>query len=129
MITTTLAHLVDAYPALSRLAQLRLPVKVAYRVAKLLKAIGSEIKTFEEQRNALVIAHGAARPATEAEIAATGQTTIHEVDADKRAAFFAAVRELGGLEVQLAGEAITLEELAGDMTAADLVALGPLVAE
>jgi len=50
-ITTTLRDLDEAYPAIAKFsAETKLPVKLSYRVAKLLRKAKVEIKTYEDVR-------------------------------------------------------------------------------
>jgi hypothetical protein len=45
-----LSELVEAQPALQRLANEKMPVKVAYAIAKNLRAVKPEVEAFEETR-------------------------------------------------------------------------------
>ena len=113
MITTTLKDLMEAQPALERLAAERLPVKSAYRVAKLLRLARPEVDQFVAQRNELVRQFG--RPRDNGDI---------EVTAENREAFFAKVNELAAIEVKFELEPLELAALDGvQVSAADLLAL------
>ena len=113
MITMTLAQVMEAQPALERLSSERLPVKVAYRVGKLLRLVRPEAEQFVNQRNDLVRQFGESKP--------NGDV---EVTAENRDAFFAKVNELATVEVQFDIEPLEIAGLDGcQVTAADLVAL------
>lgn len=86
-----LSELLDIHPALVALAETKLPVKAAYRVARALKACRPSIETFHEARAKLAAELG--------RLSKDGQR--YEFD-DGGAAFGAQVREL-------------LEEDAGDI--------------
>jgi hypothetical protein len=117
MITITLGQLMEAQPALERLAGERLPVKTAYRVARVLRLVRPEIGQFVEHRNDLVRELGVERRT------ATGEM-ITEVTEGNRPAFFAKVAELASCEVRLEIEPIEIAALDGvNVTAADCVAL------
>jgi hypothetical protein len=116
VITTTLAVLVDAQPALERLAAQPLPVKVAYAVAKLARLVRPEVEHFIQQRNELVRAHGA--PAN---------GTI-EVRPEERDVYVAKVVELASVEVTIDAAPIPLAALDGvRVMAHDLMALQAFV--
>lgn len=113
----TLAQLMDAQPALERLAAERLPVKAAYRVAKVLRLVRPEVQQFVDQRNALIRELGAERTTP------TGDVAIEVTDAN-RAAFVAKVTELAAIEVRIDIEPIDVGTLDGVQVAAvDLIAL------
>jgi hypothetical protein len=117
MITTTLAQLMEAQPALERLAAERLPVKAAYRVAKVLRLARPEIEQFIEQRNTMIRELGAERRQ------ANGETTV-EVTPANRDVFVAKVTELASLEVTLEIDPLEVGALDGAaLTATDLLAL------
>lgn len=129
-ITTTLAQLAAAEPALARLAAVPAPAKVAYHVAKLVRLVGVEVKFFHERRNALISDLGEERPATEAERAQGHQGTVMQVKADQVAAFTSRLTELGDVGVTITWGALDLAAIPDlTITPADLLALGPLVTD
>lgn len=125
-ITLTLRALLEAQPALDRLAGEKLPVQIAYRVAKIVKLTKAEIADFHEQRIKLVKAHGVTRPATEAELSIHGPEVI-EVPPEKAAAFRAEIDALADEPVTFDREPLTISAAVPNITPADLIALGPLV--
>lgn len=117
MITTTLAQLMEAQPALERLAAERLPVKTAYRVAKLLRVARPEIQQFTAQRDAMIREMGFERQLVTGEM-------VTEVTPANREAFFAKVTELAALEVRLEIDPLEIGALDGaSLSATDLLAL------
>jgi hypothetical protein len=129
-ITTTLGTLVQAAePALTNLAKIRLPAKTAYHIAKLLRAVREETAHFHAERNALVERWGDERDATPIEQKDLGAARLRAVRPEHIAEFVAAVEELSALTVEIAVAPLTLEALGAiDVPAADLLALGPLLA-
>jgi hypothetical protein len=128
MITTTLAHLMDAQPALERLANERLPVKAAYALSKLLRLARPEIQGFTDQRNNLIREFGAERKTSDDERAATGHDSVFEVTAANRETYFAKVRELAAIEVRFEVEPIAVTGLDGvSISAGELLTLEPFV--
>lgn len=121
MMTTTLGALFEAEPALLRLAGEKLPFAVAYRVAKLTKAVGEETRHFHEQRNALVKQYGEPRNGN--------PDDVHVLPAMATwAPFVAAVQELASVPVTLPLDPIDLVSVSTlTITAADLLQLGALV--
>lgn len=129
MITTTLGALVDAEAALQRLAQQKLPAQSAYRLAKLCKAVAEETKIFTDRRVELIKEVGVSRPATAAE-QARGETTMLEVAPPHMAGFLAQLGEMASVPVTLSVDPLDLLSLGSvELSAADLLALGPLVAD
>jgi hypothetical protein len=116
MIVITIAHLMDAQPALERLASTPLPVKTAFQVAKLLRLARPEIQQFTEHRDALIRELGAERR--------HGAETLIEVTPANREAFIAKVQELAALEVTLPIDPVEIAALDGtSVSATDLLAL------
>lgn len=130
MVNITLGSLVAAVPALQRLAELRLPVKTAYHLAKLLRAVQQEAAEFETQRIALLKQYGEERDATLSEQAQFGAARVTVVPAVQSEAFSTALKALTALEVDVPLQPLTLAEL-GDATVAgnDLCLLGALLAD
>jgi hypothetical protein len=127
-ITTTLAHLVNAEPALARVAQLKLPVKVAYHLAKLVHLVQSETRLFYAQRTTFIKKLGVERDPTEDEAKRNGGQKITEVTADNLPEFLRRLDELGQVSVTLPWGPLDLEAVADlDIPASDLIELGPLV--
>lgn len=54
----TLAELKSIEPSLNKLIQMQLPIKISYRLAKVLKKISQELATLEETRHMLVKKYG-----------------------------------------------------------------------
>lgn len=118
-ITVTLEQLVNAAPAVQRLCTERLPVKTAYRVARLARAMDPELKAFDTQRGALLKAHGDPIP---------DAPDMYQIREGEREAFAALIRELSTEEIALPGPPLALEGLC-DLTPGEILALGPLVEE
>src|SRR5215472_1121850 len=80
-IKVTVGELVDVEMsgALNRLSALRLAVKPAYHVHKLVSLVRSELKTYEARRLKLVEEHGTKRDATPMERQQGAKSTVTEV--------------------------------------------------
>lgn len=129
MITTTLGQLVDAEPALHRLAAQKLPAVSAYRLAKICTAVAEDTKIFTERRLELIKEVGVSRQATAAE-QARGETTMLEVAPPHMRGFLAQLSEMASVSVTLPMEplTITLKTLETiEISAADLLAMETLV--
>lgn len=130
VIDTTLGQLADAEAALGRLAAARMPFAAAYRVSKLAKAVALELLHFQEERTKLVREFGQAREATVAERAAGADPTVIHVAPGSAhwLLFVEKARELAAVPVTLDVAPFDPSSIPGlEITAADLVALGPLV--
>lgn len=128
VIRLTLRELLDAQPALTRLAAERLPVKLAYHVARMLKAVQPDIDEFIAQRNKLVQQHGASRPALSAQERETHGAEVIEVTAENLEAYRQDIDALTRVEITIEREPLRLTDVER-ITAADLLALGALVVE
>lgn len=127
-ITTTLGQLAAAEAVIQRLVTFAWPPRTAYAVRKLAAAAGAELRFWHEQRIAWVKEFGDAD--------ADGNVTVANGNAP---AFLARLAELAAVDVKLACAPVPFEalELAEDpatkapakFSAADLLALGPLVGE
>lgn len=123
-IRTTLGALVECAPALGRLGELPLPVRIAYHVSKLSRLVAHELKWFQTQRDAAIKERGLERAATADEVAAGTIGPVWQVDPKHRADFLARMQELQDLPVELAWMPLALEALDGhQISASDLGAL------
>ncbi len=125
-ITLTLGQVMDAEPVLRRLAAHVLPVKTAYAVARMLRAIGPEVEHFVAARGALIKTLGRERPTITVEERRDYGDTVYEVLPEALPVYRAQLFELAHLEVEIDRPPLALEGL-GAISAVDLVALGPLV--
>lgn len=123
MITLTLGQISDAYmtKAIDRFGSFTLPIKQAYKHAKLLKAIRKEFEDFEQQRVVIARKHGT-------------------LDSEKNIYHFATpaavdkynseLNELRSIEAHLEFDPITLDSLGENvLTGTDLMLLLPLFAD
>lgn len=117
-IRTTLGELVKAEHALSHVLAVKFDkdggAKLRYHIAKLARLVAAETKHYVDDRNKLVVEHGENN-----QIAPTSP---------KWGAFIAAIEELEAVPVSIAWGPLTnaMVEPYADITAADLVGLGPL---
>lgn len=114
-INATIGQLVEAEAALQRLAAHKLDAKTRYHVVKLARLVTEETSThFHEPRQALIVEMGFDKMPT--------------VPPDQMPAFLGKLRPLADVPVTLPWGPITsgMLETAPDVTAADLIALGPL---
>jgi hypothetical protein len=127
-IRLTLRALLDAHPALTRLATDKLPVKLAYSVARMVKVTQGEVDEFLTQRNALVRQYGLARaPLSDLERQTHGAEVI-EVMPEHLEAYRRDIDALTSVEVTIPRDPLVLDDV-DKIAAADLLALGPLVYE
>lgn len=123
-IHTTLGALVQCAPALARLRELVLPVRVAYHVSKLSGLVTHDLKWFQTQRDDAIKERGIQREPTPEEKAEGTTGPIWQVPDDRRADFLARMKELEDLPVELAWMPLTLSALDGQhISAADIGAL------
>jgi hypothetical protein len=119
-ITTTLGALVQAEPALGRVTAVKFDqpggAKVRYHLVKLARLVAVETKHFYDERNALVEQHGEGTPKVVARTAPAWAT------------FAAACEALAAVPVTIPWGPLTeaMAEPYADISAADLVGLGPL---
>jgi len=127
MIDTTLGQLVDAEPALKRLADRPFAPRVGYLLAKLLTAVKAETAAFHTERQRLAERLGTTRDATAEERPTMGPTVL-EIPTHQFGAFADGVADLMAAPVGLAFAPFDLHNL-GDVpiSAADIALLGPLV--
>lgn len=86
----TLLQIVNAKPILEKLSGMSLPIKVAYRINKILSKVNSEYKSFEDTRVSLIKKFGKEQD----------DGNIEVVD-DNRTKFFEEVTELLSEEIDL----------------------------
>ena len=129
MIVTTLGRLVEAEPALMRLAQQKMAYAHARQVAQILRAVSVETSFFATKRQELVKAVGVSRPATNEEMA-RGETTMLEVAPPHMPGFLAEITALASVAVSLDVEPLPAKvfDKVEDISAADLMVLAPFVA-
>jgi hypothetical protein len=127
-IRLAVRELLDAQPALQRLGAEKLPIKVAYNLARLMRVIQPELDDFYKQRNDLVKQYGVTRPATDAERTQHGDE-VTEVPKDKIEEFRNEINELADEKITLDREPLKLGANFPDISAADIIALGALLAD
>jgi hypothetical protein len=131
-IETTIGALVEAEPALNRLAALRLDAKTRYHVLKLAKLVAAETKEhFYAPRLDAFKEFAVERPPTPAERARNGLDPVFDLEPatpENRAACSARLKDLAAVPVSIQWGPVTPTMLDGtpEFTAADMLALGPL---
>lgn len=128
-ITTTIGALVNAEKALSKLSTVKLDAKTRYHVLKLLHLVAAETKAhFREPLQEAYKEFGVEREPTPDERAQHGPDPIIEVKPEQLAAFRTRVKELSDVPVTVPWGPVKADMLDNypDVTAADLLALGPL---
>jgi hypothetical protein len=121
MIATTLGALVQAEAALTTLCALKLSAKSAYHLKKLAALVTVELKHYHAERDQYIRTHGTPRE--------DGSVTIGP-HADAWPAFVAQMNDLAAVPVEIQCGPITLAMIGDEkVCAADLLALGPLVAD
>lgn len=114
----TVGQLLGAESALRTLSTLRLPVKTAYAVSKLLKLAAKELEVVNEQRNGWIAEYG---------VEENGQKVI-KPGSEGWQSFKAKLDELVAVEVELAWTPIAFEAMADQNIApGDLLALEPFI--
>ncbi len=115
-MTTTLGALVIAEPTITRLADLRLPMKTAYQLSKWVRLINAELPFYHKERERLVRELGEPHE---------DQVTVTQ---SNMPAFVEAMTALTATAVELAIQPFDLSTL-GDVhvTAFELITLEPLL--
>jgi hypothetical protein len=107
---------------LKKVAETDLDVKVAYRIAKLLKKIAEESVVIEETRSKLVTKYGTY-------VQKEGQP-VCEVDEDKKKDFFKEYGELLNQEIEIDIKTILLSDLEGiKLSPVDMIRLEKVIEE
>lgn len=108
---TTIKQVITSSEALNSLMASKQPVKVAWRIARIVRLLEPELKAYEEARMKVIKQYG-------------------EIDGDKFSvtaenvpAFNDALAALLTEEIDLATEPIRIDDLDGSISAQDLVAL------
>lgn len=129
-VCLTLGQAVIAEIGLSKLAQMPAPPKVAYRIARLLRALNQETRDYYEQRQALLKRLGTERIPTALESARGITGPIWDVPAANRAEFDAQMKALEAEELPRDLMPLTMEDIEslGNVTGETLAQLGPLLA-
>ena len=91
MIKTTLKSIVDAKTTVQKLSEMTLPVKVSYGIAKLCRAMASELAVFNEERIKICEKYGKANE----------KENRYEFTPEGRANFDREYSELEAQEVEL----------------------------
>jgi hypothetical protein len=120
-ITTTLGALVQAEPALQPICALKLNARSAYHLKKLAQLVAIETKHFHAERDRYITELGSVREGGGFEL---------KPDSEAWPTFVAQLTELAAVPVEIPCGPITLEMLGtADVSAQDLIALGPLLAD
>jgi hypothetical protein len=120
-INTTLGALYESAEALQTLSNERLPSRLAFTMARILKTVQSELETFHETRLKLCQQYGALNES---------QTQYVFPDASSQEAFEKEWLQLRALPVTIKGTQIKINDLQGiSISAAALMALSWLIVE
>lgn len=114
---TTLNNLVNSSGALSTLVEMKLPAKLAYRLARLGKQVGDELELFNKQRVALLEKYG------------EKEGEQYRLKPETQEGFQAEYAELLGEEVELPDITVKVDEIPDSIRPADLMALDWLIKE
>lgn len=132
MIDMTLGQASRALEVVHRLAQFRFPYgqqKAAYDLSKARRLLLAEVAHFESERKKLIQECGVKRDATQQELRQGAEPDIYEVPqgSERWLEFVARINELVGVSITL--DCAPLNLVAVDLSADDIDALGPLLAE
>lgn len=125
----TVLHVFNATPILTQIINERrtLPLKGAYRVARMHAKLVAEFQMIAQKRDALILAYGYNGP--------DDLPPAPQVPPDKIEEFSARWADLASEEIEIDVEPIPLSQLdlgddeAGSITALELISLGPLVVD
>lgn len=112
MIELTVQEMIDSIPTLRELSNKQLKSKVAFRVARLLKAVQTESETFETARINLIKLYGAKDENGELKVDDKGNTFINP---DEISQFNSELSDLLNNVITINGDKLSLEDL-GDET-------------
>jgi hypothetical protein len=109
-VKVKLSQIIDAMPAVSKLAQKEMPAKAAYRISKIVRKMVSEMKAFNEARDKAIKKHG-----EQDTVQVKGEDRrVWKVKPENADAFNAEIEALMGSEVELTGVAkIAFSDLDG----------------
>jgi len=128
MIVLTIAELLAARGAGQELAEMDVPMQVAFDLRDLLREIDTRLKSYEDQRRALFERFGQERDTTEAERRASGDLRVREIPTGHQVAFAQQLNELLAVTVEFDRTAVQLPISNGlRIKPRVLLALGPLV--
>ena len=121
MISVTLKQIAESVPAFREIVQLPVPATVAYRLAKISKAVEAEYLNYEATRTALCARFGALRE----------DGLAYEIPTEKVADFNREMEELHAVTIELPFESIALASLGenSEIKPATLMALDWLITE
>src|SRR5579885_1921127 len=97
-----LQTLVDTQESLMKLSRVVLPVKISYRVRKVLNKVNSEVKTWQEQRFELIKELGTQTDP---------KNDTWELKSENNTLFTKKMKELGDLDVEIDFEKINIDDL------------------
>jgi hypothetical protein len=122
-----LGDLVLAHRVLVQLADERVPIALAYRLATVLRQVEPDMLYYEQTRAAAVRTYGEVRAPTDDE-RALGTTEVLTVRPEHLETYRQQMNELAAVDVDLAVRPLTMIELEGlSLRARDVLTLGPLV--
>ena len=117
MIKTTIEKIINSQEAVNKIADKPLPVKISYRLAKLIKSIESELEVFEGERKKLLERYGTINE----------EKQCYNIPNDKTEKFNAEFSQLVGTETELSAEKIDLSNEDIKLTAKEFIALEPFI--
>ena len=124
----TLAQIQGMEGSLRKLTNKELKVKIAYRLGKLLKIIGTELSELEENRGRLIRKYGFEVKPNEKDKSAVARGKQYQVNKEKEVDFYREFNELLQEEIEITFEPVSIKELGDvDFTPADIIRLEGII--
>ena len=117
MIKTTIEKILNSQEALNKLADKPLPVKISYRLAKVVKTVGTELELYESERKKLLEKYGTP----------DNENKYYNIPKDKAEMFNTEFTQLLNTETELSAEKIDLSGEDVKLTAKEFIALEPFI--
>ena len=127
MITVSVREILNSAEIMQKLSKRQFKGKVAFQIARILRYIDEELKSFNEARSNLIEIYG---ERDESDNLVMDEKNNYKIQKDKITELNQEIEELLNTSIQINADAINMKDIENeDFTPADILLLEPFIAE
>ena len=127
MITVSVREILNSAEIMQKLSKRQFKGKVAFQIARILRYIDEELKSFNEARSNLIEVYG---ERDESDNLVMDENNNYKIQKDKITELNQEIEELLNTSIQINADAINMKDIENeDFTPADILLLEPFIVE
>lgn len=127
MITVSVREILNSAEVMQKLSKRQFKGKVAFQIARILRYIDEELKSFNEARSNLIEVYG---ERDESDNLVMDENNNYKIQKDKITELNQEIEELLNTSIQINADAINMKDIENeDFTPADILLLEPFIEE